>query len=382
VNSRLPYCCVIVFIKYSHRSLIGTKKKEFTIGATSSEYITTRPGFIFGEEVVLQQYRSYFRPSANPYDNTTFLSEEEGATNTNEQQAAFLNFCLSLSPSFSHDSKLVLVDKGLEEVSEAQNTTLGSILFDTNVVDGLSIGNRYTSILASCNLSKGLVLNCGLSKERAVVVDEGKVVEHTFSRGALGGNDLTMGIIPNIVGAFDSMSLDLNRFQKDFYLMDVSEKIKINSYDYELPDGAQLRIDNSKDLLEESKSLLLKQSASMISNTLEKCGGSVLRRDLCANIVLSGGSYLFPSFKSDLSAVLGNKYPGELVRIHNAISSSIREEKACDDSFLHYTAGVKDAAYIGARMLASLSSFTKSHVISKSMYEEEGGTRVFRKYNF
>jgi hypothetical protein len=33
-------------------------------------------------------------------------------------------------------------------------------------------------------------------------------------------------------------------------------------------------------------------------------------------------------------------------------------------------------------MLASLSSFKASHVNSNSMHEEEGGTRVFRKYFF
>lgn len=87
-----------------------------------------------------------------------------------------------------------------------------------------------------------------------------------------------------------------------------------------------------------------------------------VRKDLCKNIIMSGGSTMYDGIADRLKSELTQRAPS---------GAEIRIVAAADRKF---------AVWKGGSTLASLSTFTSSWV-SREDYEEHGASVIHRKCN-
>merc|ERR1712098_834060 len=143
--------------------------------------------------------------------------------------------------------------------------------------------------------------------------------------------------------------------------MDSSAKDKT----YELPDGNLVSIGNERFRCPEGlfqPSLIGKEASGIHEATFQtilKCDVD-LRRQLYANVVLSGGTTMFPG--------MGERMTKEL----SALAPSTMKIKVVAPPERKYS------VWIGVSILSSLSTF-QSMWISKAEYDESGPTIVHRK---
>ena len=135
---------------------------------------------------------------------------------------------------------------------------------------------------------------------------------------------------------------------------------------YELPDGQVITVGNDRFRCPETlfqPSLIDLESSGIhasIYNSITKCDIDINTKGLYANIVLSGGSTMFP---------------GIVDRVHKeitALATPTTKIKIVAPSDRKYS------TWIGGSILASLSSFTETW-IKKKEYDEFGPSIVHRK---
>uniref|UniRef100_A0A7I4YJE8 Actin n=1 Tax=Haemonchus contortus TaxID=6289 RepID=A0A7I4YJE8_HAECO len=148
---------------------------------------------------------------------------------------------------------------------------------------------------------------------------------------------------------------------------ELAESVKSTSIEknYELPDGQEIRIGNERFRAPEvlfQPSLLGKESGGVHEN----CYNSIMacdidiRKDLYANIVLSGGTTMFPGINDRMKKDLTSLAPSTM-----RIKIMAPPER-------------KYSVWIGGSVLASLSTFQMMW-ITKSEYDEYGAAIVHRK---
>ena len=134
---------------------------------------------------------------------------------------------------------------------------------------------------------------------------------------------------------------------------------------YELPDGTQVSL--AKEYLETAETLFQPDLMGLpnvglhktVVNVVKKCNLSITG-DLFGNIVLAGGSTMFPQFEARLQNELEAVVPDTIET--KVVASAER----------------KYAAWIGGSMLSSLSTY-KNILISKQDFEEVGANIAHRK---
>ena len=102
-----------------------------------------------------------------------------------------------------------------------------------------------------------------------------------------------------------------------------------------------------------------------------------LRKTLFSQIVLSGGSTLFPGFGDRLLNEVRKKAPKDSKYQRYFISRTTNDFKTVKIR-ISAPPGRKFSTWTGGSILASLASF-KTMWISKSEYEEYGASRVDRR---
>ena len=134
---------------------------------------------------------------------------------------------------------------------------------------------------------------------------------------------------------------------------------------YELPDGQVITIGNERFRCSEAlfKSSLLDMEYNGIHettyNSIMKCDEDI-RKDLYENIVLSGGSTMFPGFKERIENEMIQFAPPTM---------KIKVIAPPERKYL---------SWIGGSILSSLSSFQKMWM-TKEEYDEYGPTFVHKK---
>ena len=135
---------------------------------------------------------------------------------------------------------------------------------------------------------------------------------------------------------------------------------------YELPDGQIITIGDERFRCPEvlfQPSLLGKESCGIhetIYNSIMKCDADI-RKDLFANIALSGGNTIYPGFadrmKKEISTLATSTTNFRVIAPRDRENSS----------------------WIGGSILASISSFQPSLCISKEEYDDCGPSVVHRR---
>ncbi|KAJ6658792.1 hypothetical protein lerEdw1_019714 [Lerista edwardsae] len=236
----------------------------------------------------------------------------------------------------------------------------------------------YLSIQAVLSLYalarySGIVMDSGFGVSHAVPVYEGYCLPHAVTRLDIGGRDIT-SYLRNLL----LESKQNTRSLPEGY--NVAEDIKVKlcyvtpcaahehkslPKEYELPDGFKLKI---SDALHKAPEILFTPSHigksslgihKMTANSIKKCDPSI-RTMLYGNVLLAGGSTLFPGLDERLFKGLESQVPqGVPIKV-----------MAPPDRWF--------SAWIGASVITSLSTF-KQMWVTAADYKEFGPNIVQRR---
>ena len=174
------------------------------------------------------------------------------------------------------------------------------------------IANQSTlSFYSSAFYSKsstGIILDCGYERSHIVPIYEGFPIQHNIQSIDFGGKELTDYLMKLLIekGYYIDTEIERNTIrnikeQLCFISQDYQNEIPKNET-YQLPDGQTVNIDKERIQCPEAffqPSLIDNDCEGidrLIHKTIMKCDEDI-HNDLFKNIVLSGGSSLFPGMK-------------------------------------------------------------------------------------
>uniref|UniRef100_A0A8H7Y2D3 Actin n=1 Tax=Psilocybe cubensis TaxID=181762 RepID=A0A8H7Y2D3_PSICU len=251
------------------------------------------------------------------------------------------------------------------------------IMFETFHVPAFNVSVQAVLSLLASGRRTGIVLDSGDSVSHMVPVYECFSLPYASRRLDIAGIDITQylatiltesgyvfattaerDIVRDIKEKFCYVALD---FEKEMQLANESSGSDIR---YELPDGHTIDINSQRfrapEVLFRPSLLGYEWPAvhKMLDISISKCDVD-MRLDLYSNVVLSGGTTLFPGIAERLSKELAELAPkGSKV---NVIAPPKR----------------KYSVWIGGSILATLSTF-KSVCISRREYDEHGARIIHR----
>ncbi|UJG42245.1 MAG: actin family protein [Candidatus Heimdallarchaeum endolithica] len=254
---------------------------------------------------------------------------------------------------------------------------MAELMFDTFNVPAMYISMQAILSLYASGRTTGIVVDSGDGVTHIVPVYEGFAISHAIRRADIGGRDITdylrrllrqrgysltssaeREIVRDIKERLCYVALDPEKELK------LAEKVSGMEKTYTLPDGETLSIGAERFMAPElffnpgaigSEELPMDEQ---IYQSITDCDVD-LRRDLYSNIVLSGGSTMFPGLKERLHKELTELVPETM------------EVKIIAPPERRYS------VWIGGSILSSLKTFTKLWVTKKE-YKETGPTAVYR----
>ncbi|KAJ1424409.1 actin A, partial [Ochromonadaceae sp. CCMP2298] len=221
---------------------------------------------------------------------------------------------------------------------KANRERMTQIMFETFNVPAMYVNIQAVLSLYASGRTTGCVLDSGDGVSHTVPIYEGYALPHAIMRLDLAGRDLTSKT------ASESSALEKS---------------------YELPDGNVIVIGNERFRCAEvlfQPSLIGKEASGIHDctfQTIMKCDVDI-RKDLYANIVMSGGTTMFPGIAERMTKEL------------TALAPSTMKIKVVAPPERKYS------VWIGGSILASLSTFQQMW-ISKAEYDESGPSIVHRK---
>lgn len=250
------------------------------------------------------------------------------------------------------------------------------ILFEAFNVPAFYVSMQAVLSLYSSGRTTGLVLDSGDGISHAVPIYEGYALPHAVMRMELAGRDLTDYLMQILLEKGNSFSSSSERE----VFRDIKERLCFVALDfeaelatadssieknYELPDGNVLTLSNDRFRCPEAlfqPELLGKEMEGMHETTYRavmKCDMDI-RKDLCSNIVMSGGNTMFTG--------LGERMTKEMTIL---VPTNVKVKVVAPPER-------KYSVWIGGSILSSLSTFQQMW-ITKAEYEESGPTIVHRK---
>lgn len=271
---------------------------------------------------------------------------------------------------------VMLIDSALNV--KANREKMVKIMFETFKVPALYVATAPALSLYCYGLSRGIVLDCGYGFVQIVPIYEGQVLSNAISRLDLTGSDLTNYLMKLLIERGNSFTTLAERE----IVTDIKEKLCYVAEDfddemrkastsselekiYELPDGQVITVGNERfrcpEILFKPSLIGLESEGIHVAtyNSIMKCDVG-FRKYLYANILLSGGTTLFPGLNVRLKHEITRLAPPTI-----AVKIIAPPDR-------------KYSAWLGGSLLASSDGFEERWV-TKEEYAQDGYSIVHSK---